>query len=248
MLGTNHVRCPLFIFGGCATQGKPCFVNTMLVAHMQELRQRIRDSYEARWKAEKHFDEDQILNEMPGSLRIEVSHCSLPAFCNLHPGLGQGCTLQCIRIAISQCNSLQVAIGNLLLVKVPFCNATLCSCAFNSHKLCQCLLSTGKWPGESEIHHIFQFAHAAARQTIPDFISILCHLANDQQRLSWGQSFNLFMQVCMHTCADLIASVPFLEDAEDDFVRYLVTQLHPTVWEVCHCYSISTLCSAVQHL
>ena len=33
----------------------------------------------------------------------------------------------------------------------------------------------------------------------------------------------------MHTCADLITSVPFLEDAEDDFVRYLVTQLHPTV-------------------
>lgn len=33
----------------------------------------------------------------------------------------------------------------------------------------------------------------------------------------------------MHTCADLISSVPFLEDAEDDFVRYLVTQLHPTV-------------------
>lgn len=33
----------------------------------------------------------------------------------------------------------------------------------------------------------------------------------------------------MHTCAELIASVPFLEDAEDGFVRYLVTQLHPTV-------------------
>ena len=46
---------------------------------LQELRQRIRDSYEARWKAEKHFDEDQILNEMPGSLRIEV--------CLLHPVL-----------------------------------------------------------------------------------------------------------------------------------------------------------------
>ena len=42
------------------------------LCQMQELRQRIRDSYEARWKAEKHFDEDQILNEMPGSLRIEV--------------------------------------------------------------------------------------------------------------------------------------------------------------------------------
>jgi len=39
----------------------------------------------------------------------------------------------------------------------------------------------------------------------------------------------MVLQVCMHTCADLIASVPFLEDAEDDFVRYLVTQLHPTV-------------------
>ena len=33
----------------------------------------------------------------------------------------------------------------------------------------------------------------------------------------------------MHTCAELIASVPFLEDAEENFVRYLVTQLHPTV-------------------
>lgn len=38
----------------------------------------------------------------------------------------------------------------------------------------------------------------------------------------------------MHTCADLIASVPFLEDAEDDFVRYLVTQLHPTVCKPSH--------------
>ena len=39
----------------------------------------------------------------------------------------------------------------------------------------------------------------------------------------------MVVQVCMHTCAELVASVPFLEDAEDDFVRYLVTQLHPTV-------------------
>ena len=45
------------------------------------MRQRIRDSYEARWKAEKHFDEDQILNEMPGSLRIEVSAL---AACGMH--------------------------------------------------------------------------------------------------------------------------------------------------------------------
>ena len=52
---------------------------------LQELRQRIRDSYEARWKAEKHFDEDQILNEMPGSLRIEVSYTVLNSP-RAHPG------------------------------------------------------------------------------------------------------------------------------------------------------------------
>lgn len=49
---------------------------------LQELRQRIRDSYEARWKAEKHFDEDQILNEMPGSLRIEVTALPSSGICN----------------------------------------------------------------------------------------------------------------------------------------------------------------------
>lgn len=39
---------------------------------LQGLRQRIRDSYEARWKAEKHFDEDEIMQELPNSLRTEV--------------------------------------------------------------------------------------------------------------------------------------------------------------------------------
>jgi len=39
---------------------------------VQELRQRIRDAYEARWKAEKHFNEEAILQELPTSLRIEV--------------------------------------------------------------------------------------------------------------------------------------------------------------------------------
>ncbi|CAK0741204.1 hypothetical protein CVIRNUC_001307 [Coccomyxa viridis] len=38
----------------------------------QGLRQRIRDSYEARWKAEKHFDEEEIMQELPNSLRTEV--------------------------------------------------------------------------------------------------------------------------------------------------------------------------------
>ena len=56
---------------------------------LQELRQRIRDSYEARWKAEKHFDEDQILNEMPGSLRIEVCLLPVMSLCTYNPS----CTL-----------------------------------------------------------------------------------------------------------------------------------------------------------
>ena len=39
---------------------------------LQGLRQRIRDSYEARWKAEKHFDEEEIMHELPNSLRTEA--------------------------------------------------------------------------------------------------------------------------------------------------------------------------------
>lgn len=44
------------------------------------LRQRIRDSYEARWKAEKHFDEEEIMQELPNSLRTKVggSHTNPP--------------------------------------------------------------------------------------------------------------------------------------------------------------------------
>ena len=38
----------------------------------QGLRQRIRDSYEARWRAEKHFDEEEIMEELPNSLRTEA--------------------------------------------------------------------------------------------------------------------------------------------------------------------------------
>ena len=43
----------------------------------QGLRQRIRDSYEARWKAEKHFDEEEIMQELPNSLRTEVGCCHM---------------------------------------------------------------------------------------------------------------------------------------------------------------------------
>ena len=51
----------------------------------------------------------------------------------------------------------------------------------------------------------------------------------------------------MHTCADLVASVPFLEDAEDDFVRFLVTQLHPTVSDcTTYCSLGVLLCSLLK--
>ena len=47
----------------------------------QGLRQRIRDSYEARWKAEKHFDEEEIMQELPNSLCTEArpSVATVPA-------------------------------------------------------------------------------------------------------------------------------------------------------------------------
>ena len=47
----------------------------------------------------------------------------------------------------------------------------------------------------------------------------------------------LFEQVCMHTCADVIQSVPFFDDAEDGFVASLVTMLRPQVFitdGICH--------------
>ena len=33
----------------------------------------------------------------------------------------------------------------------------------------------------------------------------------------------------MHTCGDLVASVPFFEDAEEGFTTSIVTLLRPTV-------------------
>ncbi len=42
------------------------------------------------------------------------------------------------------------------------------------------------------------------------------------------------MQVCLHACAELIASVPFFEDAEEGFVTSLVTLLHPQVSSLAH--------------
>ena len=40
----------------------------------------------------------------------------------------------------------------------------------------------------------------------------------------------LYMQVCMHTCADLIDSVPFFDEAEEGFITSLVTLLRPEVY------------------
>ena len=41
------------------------------------------------------------------------------------------------------------------------------------------------------------------------------------------------VQVCLHACAELIANVPFFEDAEEGFVTSLVTLLHPQVRQIC---------------
>ena len=38
------------------------------------------------------------------------------------------------------------------------------------------------------------------------------------------------VQVCMHTCADLIDSVPFFDEAEEGFITSLVTLLRPEVY------------------
>ena len=37
-------------------------------------------------------------------------------------------------------------------------------------------------------------------------------------------------QVCLYTCGDLIASVPFFEDAEEGFTTSVVTLLRPAVY------------------
>ncbi len=37
------------------------------------------------------------------------------------------------------------------------------------------------------------------------------------------------LQVCLYTCGDLIASVPFFEDAEEGFTTSLITLLRPAV-------------------
>ena len=39
----------------------------------------------------------------------------------------------------------------------------------------------------------------------------------------------MHMQVCLYTCGDLIASVPFFENSEEGFTTSLVTLLRPAV-------------------
>jgi hypothetical protein len=48
-------------------------------------------------------------------------------------------------------------------------------------------------------------------------------------------------QVCMHACGDLVASVPFFEDAEEGFTTSVVTLLRPTV---CAFPAAALYCSA----
>lgn len=55
-------------------------------------------------------------------------------------------------------------------------------------------------------------------------------------------------QVCLYTCGDLIASVPFFEDAEEGFTTSVVTLLRPAVRLTLHQCSASRLLSRAQQL
>lgn len=58
------------------------------------------------------------------------------------------------------------------------------------------------------------------------------------------------VQVCLHACAELIANVPFFEDAEEGFVTSLVTLLHPQVClhERCSCHLRTWQCQCSSQL
>lgn len=52
---------------------------------------------------------------------------------------------------------------------------------------------------------------------------------NVHLRDSRNQWHRCWTQVCLYTCGDLIASVPFFEDAEEGFTTSVVTLLRPAV-------------------
>ena len=49
-------------------------------------------------------------------------------------------------------------------------------------------------------------------------------------------------QVCLYTCGDLIASVPFFEDAEEGFTTSVVTLLRPAVLTLSITSLVSVTC------
>ena len=55
-------------------------------------------------------------------------------------------------------------------------------------------------------------------------------------------------QVCLYTCGDLIASVPFFEDAEEGFTTSVVTLLRPAVLSLRIIPLVSLACLSAQCL
>ena len=141
------------------------------VCSPQGLRQRIRHSYEARWRAEKHFDEEEIMQELPNSLRTEVCHHRDP--------------------------SLVVVV---LRMHAPAMSFMCKTCAI--HGVASAFTD---------------FAHLSAGNTVPGVTWLVIT----------GQC--CWQQVCLYTCGDLIASVPFFEDAEEGFTTSVITLLRPAV-------------------
>ena len=39
----------------------------------EELRERVRENYKYRWRTRRIFNEDELLNELPGPLRTDVT-------------------------------------------------------------------------------------------------------------------------------------------------------------------------------
>ena len=55
-------------------------------------------------------------------------------------------------------------------------------------------------------------------------------------------------QVCLYTCGDLIASVPFFEDAEEGFTTSVVTLLRPAVLPLSTIPLVSLACFSAHYL
>ena len=138
----------------------------------QEMRRRIRDTYEARWKAGRGSCASPP-HELPCCLLQPVDHLRVVAM-----------------------------LQRSILTKRRSLKSCLAHCAY------RCVQ-----PGPPGV------GQAAAVKSSPRHTAALNSLGLRC----------LVLQVCMHTCADVIHSVPFFDDAEEGFLASLVTLLRPQV-------------------